>query len=91
MLSHVPILLIQHVQRLAVEHQVFIVDFVWQLPALGMEIGFPVIRGGRGGVHVRDEVVLPVRRRLGRHFNKPEPEPDFRKSIKIFECRGIGL
>ncbi len=61
MLCHVPILLVEHVQRLPVEHQIFIIDLVWKLPALGMEVDFPVVWRGGCGVDVGDEVVLLVR------------------------------
>jgi len=59
MLRLVAILLVEHIQRLAIEHQVFIVDLVWQLPALCMKVDFSVVGGGGGGVHIGDEVVLP--------------------------------
>jgi hypothetical protein len=38
MFRHVPILLVEEIQRLAVEHEIFVVNRVGEFPALGVQV-----------------------------------------------------
>jgi len=60
MLRQIPILLIQHIERFPVEHQVFIVDGVRQFPGLCVQVYFSLVLLCGGGADVGDEVVLFV-------------------------------
>jgi hypothetical protein len=66
-LYRVPVLLIQQIQRLAIKHQILIVDTIRQFPGLRVQVDFSFLlgRGGGGGgvggsADAGDEVVLFV-------------------------------
>jgi len=61
------ILLVEEVEGLPVEGQIRIVDAVWKLPGLGVEVYF-LVCGGVGG-DVGDEVVLLFCLGVGGHFD----------------------
>jgi len=42
MFRHVAILLVEEIQRLAVEHEILVVDRVREFPALGVQVGLLV-------------------------------------------------
>jgi hypothetical protein len=65
-LHRVSVLLIQQIQRLAIKHQILIIDTIRQFPGLRVQVDFSFLlgRGGGGGVRgsadAGDEVVLFV-------------------------------
>jgi hypothetical protein len=70
MFSHPPIFLIQHIQRLAVESKIWIVDAVWEFPGLCIEVDSCI--SGLLCVDVGDEEVVLVLlgAGFGRHGHK---------------------